>query len=122
VIENDESLIEIVSYEFAEHGWKVYTALDGDKGVALALEHKPSAIICDIIMGEMHGFDVLRKLREHREMKNTVIIITSAKAYKPDIDRAHDLGATDYVVKPFRTDELRELVERRLAIPRELEP
>ena len=122
VIENDESLVEIVSYEFSEHGWKVYTAPDGDKGVALALEHKPTAIICDIIMGQMHGFDVLRKLREHREMKNTVIVITSAKAYKPDIDRAHDLGATDYVVKPFRTDELRALVERRIATPRELEP
>ena len=122
VIENDESLVDVVQFEFAEHGWKVYTAADGNRGVELALEHRPSAIICDIIMGEMHGFDVLRALREHREMKNTVIVMTSAKAYKPDIDRARDLGATDYVVKPFRTDELRELVERRLAAPRELEP
>jgi len=122
IIENDESLVEIVSYEFAEHGWTIHTANDGDKGVELALQHKPDAIICDIIMGEMHGFDVLRRLREHRDMKNTVIVITSSKAYKPDIDRALDLGATDYVVKPFRTDELRALVERRLAIPRELEP
>ena len=122
IIENDESLVEIVQYEFAEHGWNILTASDGNRGIELALEHRPTAIICDIIMGEMHGFDVLRALREHREMKNTVIIITSAKAYKPDIDRARDLGATDYVVKPFRTDELRALVERRLEIPRELEP
>ena len=122
IIENDESLVDIVQYEFLEHGWTVYTASDGNRGVELALEHRPTAIICDIIMGEMHGFDVLRALREHREMKNTVIIITSAKAYKPDIDRALELGATDYVVKPFRTDELRALVEQRLGTPRELEP
>ena len=122
IIENDESLVEIVQFEFTENGWSVLTASDGNRGVELALEHRPTAIICDIIMGEMHGFDVLRALREHREMKNTVIIITSAKAYKPDIDRARDLGATDYVVKPFRTDELRALVEKRLETPRELEP
>ena len=122
IIENDESLVEVVQFEFGEHGWTVYTAFDGNRGVELALEHRPTAVICDIIMGEMHGFDVLRALREHREMKNTVIIITSAKAYKPDIDRALDLGATDYVVKPFRTDELRALVERRIATPREIEP
>ena len=122
IIENDESLVDIVQFEFAEHGWNVLTASDGNRGVELALEHRPTAIICDIIMGEMHGFDVLRALREHREMKNTVIVMTSAKAYKPDIDRARDLGATDYVVKPFRTDELRALVERRLETPRELDP
>jgi two-component system response regulator VicR len=122
VIENDESLVDIVSFEFAEHGWTVHTANDGGKGVALALEQRPAAVICDIIMGEMHGFDVLRALRAHQDMKSTVIVITSAKAYKPDIDRARALGATDYVVKPFRTDELRALVERHLAAPREVEP
>ena len=115
VIENDESLVDLVSYYFSEQGYTVYTASDGDKGVAAALEHKPSAIICDMIMGEMHGFDVLRTLRAHPDTKDTVIIITSAKAYKPDIERARELGATEYVVKPFRTAELLELVERHLA-------
>ena len=122
IIENDESLVEIVAFEFAEHGWDVHTASDGDRGVALALEVRPDALICDIIMGEMHGFDVLRALRAHAEMKHVVIIMTSSKAYKPDIDRALALGATEYVVKPFRTDELRELVEQKLSAPRELEP
>ena len=122
VIENDEALVDLVSYYFSEQGYTVHTASDGDTGVAAALEHRPSAIICDMIMGEMHGFDVLRTLRAHADMKDTVIIITSAKAYKPDIDRARELGATDYVVKPFRTEELLALVERHLATPRELEP
>jgi twitching motility two-component system response regulator PilG len=117
VIENDESLVDIVSFYFSEHGYTVYTAADGGEGVAAALRHKPSAIICDMIMGEMHGFDVLRTLRAHPDTKDTVIIITSAKAYKPDIARARELGATEYVVKPFRTAELLELVERHLAAP-----
>ena len=122
VIENDESLVDLVSYYFSEHGYIVYTASDGDKGVAAALEHKPAAIICDVIMGEMHGFDVLRTLRAYPDMKDTVIIITSAKAYKPDIERARELGATEYVVKPFRAAELLALVEHHLDTPRQLEP
>lgn len=115
VIDNDEALVEIESFYFSEQGYTVYTAFDGDVGVKLALQHKPSAIVCDLIMGEMHGFEVLRTLRENPDMKRTVVIMTSAKAYKPDIDRAHDLGATDYVVKPFRTDELLALIERHLS-------
>jgi len=122
VIENDEALLDMTAFYFSEQGWEVHTAPDGHLGVALALEKRPTAIICDIIMGEMHGFDVLRALRSKPETKNTVIIITSAKAYKPDIDRALELGATAYVVKPFRTDELHALIERHLATPRELEP
>ena len=117
VIENDDALVDLVSFYFSENGYTVYTALDGDEGVRLALEHKPAAIICDVIMGKVHGFDVLRTLRASAEMKDTVIVITSAKAYKPDIDRARELGATEYVIKPFRTDELLELVERHLTSP-----
>ena len=122
IIENDESLVDVVQFEFGENGWTVYTASDGNRGVELAFEHRPAAIVCDIIMGEMHGFDVLRALRADAEMKHVVIIMTSSKAYKPDIDRALALGATEYVVKPFRTDKLRELVEQKLSTPKELEP
>ena len=118
IIENDEALLDMTAFYFSEQGWEVHTAPDGHLGVELALEKKPAAIICDIIMGEMHGFDVLRTLRARPETKDTVIIITSAKAYKPDIDRALELGATAYVVKPFRTDELLALIEQHLATPR----
>lgn len=121
VIENDEALVDLLSFYFSEQGYTVHTALDGNKGIELALEHKPSVIILDVIMSEMHGFDVLRALRGRPEMKDTVIIMTSAKAYKPDIERARELGATDYVVKPFRTDELLAIVERQLATPRQQE-
>ena len=114
IIDDDEALVAVESFYFSEQGYTVYTAFDGDVGVKLALQHKPAAIVCDLIMEEMHGFEVLRKLREDPDMKHTVVIMTSAKAYKPDIDRARDLGATDYVVKPFRTDELLALIERHL--------
>lgn len=122
VIDNDESLVDIESFYFSEQGYTVYTAYDGNEGVKLAIQHQPAVIICDLIMGEMHGFDVLQTLRSQPALKNTVIIMTSAKAYKPDIDRARQLGATDYVVKPFQTDELLAVVERHLASFKPQEP
>ena len=122
IIENDESLVDVESFYFSEQGYTVYTAYDGDEGVKLALQHQPAAIVCDLIMGEMHGFDVLQTLRAHPELKNTIIVMTSAKAYKPDIDRAHQLGANDYVVKPFQTDELLAVLERHLVSPKPQDP
>jgi DNA-binding response OmpR family regulator len=122
IIENDEALADVTSFYFSEQGYTVYAAVDGAAGVKLALQHKPAAIICDVIMGEMHGFDVLQTLRNHPDTRNTIIIMTSAKAYKSDIDRARELGATDYVVKPYQTDELLALVERHLQSFQSQEP
>lgn len=115
VIDDNEASVKFERMYFTHHGYTVYTANDGDVGVEMALKHKPSAVLCDVMMGAMHGFEVLRTLRAHPDMKQTVMIMVSAKAYKPDIDRARLLGATDYVVKPFHLDELLSTVERHLA-------
>lgn len=115
VIDNDEALVEFHSIFFEDQGYTVYTALDGDAGVELAVRHRPAAIICDVIMGRMHGFEVLQAVRAHPELQRTVIIMTSGKSYKPDIDRARQLGATEYVVKPYLAEELQALIERHLA-------
>jgi DNA-binding response OmpR family regulator len=114
VIDNDEALVDLEAFYFAERGYTVYTVLDGDAGVELAIRHRPAAIICDVVMGQMHGFEVLQALRARPELATTVVIMRSAKVYKPDITRAIELGATDYVVKPFRAADLAALVERRL--------
>jgi DNA-binding response OmpR family regulator len=115
VIDDDEATLRLEQLFFSGEGYTVSTAPDGDVGVEMALQLKPTIILCDVMMGAMHGLEVLRTLRTHPDMKQTVIIMTSAKAYKPDIDRARLLGATDYMVKPFHLDELLAAVERHLA-------
>ncbi len=115
IIDNDESLVAFLAFFFEDRGFTVYTAHDGTEGVDLAARHKPPVIISDVMMGEMHGFEVLQRIRSNPELARTVVLVMSAKAYKADIDRARQLGATDYVVKPFRAEELFELVERHLA-------
>src|SRR5262245_51878717 len=114
VIDNDPSIVEFLSFVLEDAGYAVHTALDGHEGIALALRHRPAAIICDLMMGQMHGFEVLQAIRARPELAEAVVIIASSKAFKPDVERARELGATDYLVKPFRVDELLQAIERHL--------
>ena len=110
IIDNDREIVDLLSFYFEEHGFDVDTAVDGHVGVAAAVLRKPDVIICDLIMDRMHGFEVIQKVRARPELAGTLIIMISAKAYKPDIDRAQELGADRFVVKPFRCDDLLKII------------
>ena len=112
IIDNDEGLLELLAFVFRGRGFTVHTAQEGTEGIALARAHHPGVIICDIIMDDVHGFEVLRSLRADPQLARAIVIMISAKSYKPDIDRAREMGADDYVVKPFYPDELVSRVER----------
>lgn len=112
VIDNDQSIVDLLSFILEDGGYTVYTALDGPEGVELARRHTPAVIVCDLMMGQMHGFEVVQRIRAHPELARTVVIVASSKSYRPDIDRARELGANDYLVKPFRAEELLEMIER----------
>ena len=115
IIDNDDSLVAFLAFFFEDRGFTVYTANDGDQGVELALRHKPPVVISDMMMGQMHGFEVVERIRSHPELDRTIVIVMSAKAFKSDIERAKALGAHAYVIKPFKSEELLEIVERHLA-------
>jgi DNA-binding response OmpR family regulator len=119
IVDNDESLVAFLAFFFEERGFAVLTANDGVQGIELAIERRPQVVISDMIMGQMHGFDVLERIRSHRELDRTIVIIMSAKSYRSDIERARQMGAHAYVVKPFRSEELLEIVETHLVSQRE---
>ena len=112
IIDNDDGLLELLAFVFKGQGFTVLTARRGTEGIALARAHRPGVIISDIIMDDIHGFEVLRSLRADPELARSVVVMISAKSYKPDIDRAKEMGADDYVVKPFYPEELVSRVER----------
>ena len=114
VVDNDPSIVDFLSFVLEDAGYGVHTALDGDVGIELALRHRPPVVICDLMMGQMHGFEVLQALRARAELADTVVIVASSKAFKPDVDRARELGATEYLVKPFRVEELLQTIARHL--------
>ncbi len=109
-LEVRENLAEILELS----GYKVAAAEDGTEGVDLALSQRPDLIICDVMMPKLDGFGVLNILSKRSETADIPFIFLTAKAEKSDFRRGMNLGADDYITKPFYKDELLAVVEVRL--------
>ena len=114
IIDDDPTLRRLEQVVFERDGFEVSLASDGSEGVRLALMNPPQIIILDIMMEGLHGFEVCKMLRANSSMRRTAIIITSGKSFKPDIDRAMELGADSYVVKPFSPKELLKVAIQKM--------
>jgi CRP-like cAMP-binding protein/CheY-like chemotaxis protein len=95
-------------------GYKVLTAENGKKGVDLALKEIPDLIVCDIMMPELDGYGVLHLLRKNDTTQHTPFIFLTAKTERSDLRKGMEMGADDYIPKPFEDIELLNAVEVRL--------
>jgi len=95
-------------------GYKTCTAENGKKGMEQALREKPDLIICDIMMPELDGYGVLHLLRKNPETEDIPLIFLTAKAERTDMRKGMEMGADDYVTKPFEELELLNAIESRL--------
>jgi DNA-binding response OmpR family regulator len=116
IIEDDTTLLRGLRDNFRARGYVVQTACDGRKGLEAALAGPPDLIVLDIMLPEINGYEVCRRIREH-ELGIPIIMLT-AKGQEEDIVRGLELGADDYVTKPF---SIRELVARVRAFLRRRE-
>lgn len=116
VVDDEESIVTIISYNLKKEGYEVITASDGESGLELALSEKPDLILLDIMMPNMDGYEVCRKVRKD---SNVPIIMLTARADEVDKVLGLEMGADDYVTKPFGN---RELVARVKANLRRMEP
>ena len=106
--ENTAELLELSNYD-------VIAASNGKIGVELAKTSLPNIIICDIMMPELDGYGVLEALAKNKKTKHIPFIFLSAKTERKDVRKGMDLGADDYITKPFEEDELISAIESRLA-------
>jgi len=113
IVEDDPSILRGLRDAFRKEGYIVVTAMDGEEGLARACAKEPDLIILDIMLPKIDGFEVLRLLRS-RSIDTPVIALT-AKTDEPDRIVGLDLGADDYVTKPF---SIRELLARARAVLR----
>jgi DNA-binding response OmpR family regulator len=111
VIDDSQTIRLIIKSVFDRNGFDVALAYDGSDGVRQALMSPPNIVVLDIMMEGLHGFEVLKMLRASSNLQRTAIIIVSGRAFKPDVDRAMELGADSYVVKPFDQKEFFELAQ-----------
>lgn len=95
-------------------GYKALTAENGKKGVEIALKERPSLIVCDVMMPELDGYGVLHLLRKNPETENIPFIFLTAKAERSDFRKGMEMGADDFITKPFDDLELLNAIEMRL--------
>ena len=107
IVEDEKNIIDIVSFNLSREGYDTMEALDGKTGLQLALEQDPDLILLDLMLPEMNGFDVCRSLRE--QGRTTPVIMLTAREEETDKVMGLELGADDYITKPF---SMRELLAR----------
>ena len=106
IIEDEENILEAVKYTLTQEGYDVFTSVDGEDGLEKAQEIKPDLVLLDVMLPKMDGFEVCRILRKDLEMP---VFMISAKAEEIDRVVGLEMGADDYITKPF---SMRELVVR----------
>jgi two-component system phosphate regulon response regulator PhoB len=115
IIEDDHDIVEMIEYNLKEEGYRTVSAFDGEKGIEIAKREKPDLIILDLMLPAIDGFEVCRTLKQQQSTAYIPIIILSAKSRETDKVVGLELGADDYMTKPFSP---RELIARIKAVLR----
>src|SRR5436190_16191621 len=120
IIEDDADIAESVKYNLESEGFSAVVASTGEQGLTLALDahNPPSVIVLDLMLPGMNGMELCRRLRRENQTRRTPIIMLTAKASEGDRVAGLDVGADDYIAKPF---SVRELLARVRAVLRRAE-
>jgi len=119
LVEDDASLIELVTYNLEKEGFDVVRTGDGEEALTLAEEEKPDLVILDWMIANLSGIEVCRRLRRAPATANLPIVMLTARGDEADRIRGLETGADDYMTKPFSP---RELIARIRAVLRRLRP
>ncbi len=118
VVDDEQDIVDLIEHHLKQSGFSVMTALDGPSGLERARKERPSLIILDLMLPEMDGKDICRALKSNPSTQSIPVLMLTAKAEEVDRIVGFELGADDYVAKPFSP---RELVLRVKAILRRKE-
>ncbi|VAV86905.1 Phosphate regulon transcriptional regulatory protein PhoB (SphR) [hydrothermal vent metagenome] len=119
LIEDDESLTELIRYNLTQGGFTVHCEADGEEGLYASEESSPDLILLDWMLPNLSGIEICRRIRRNKATRNVPIIMLTARAEESDRIRGLDTGADDYVTKPFSP---KELIARIKAVLRRIRP
>ncbi len=114
VCDDDPLLVDLLEYRLVSRSYEVTVARDGGEALMRLGETRPNAIILDAMMPVVDGYEVLRRIRENQALSKIPVIMLTARKQEQDILTALELGANDYVVKPFIPEELIARLSRLL--------
>ena len=117
IVEDEQSIVDILTFNLTKEGYNTIEALDGPTGLQLALEQNPDLVLLDLMLPGMSGFEVCQKVRQAGSL--VPIVMLTAREEEDDKVRGLELGADDYITKPFKNRELMARVKaniRRVAM------
>jgi phosphoribosyl 1,2-cyclic phosphodiesterase/CheY-like chemotaxis protein len=111
LIDDDEVCRSPAAELLRRDHWHVIEASDGQQGLALAMQHRPEVILCDLLMPRVNGYQVCRAVREHVELRHTKVIVVTGRDYASDRKSAEEAGADGYLVKPLEIAKLKAVLD-----------
>ena len=119
VVEDEAALADLLKYNLEKEGYRVSVAADGEEALMTANESAPDLVVLDWMLPKAPGIEVCRRLRARQETRNTPIVMLTARIEESDRIRGLDIGADDYITKPF---SMSELLARLRAVMRRIRP
>src|SRR5688572_2449050 len=106
IIEDEPDIAEALSYSLTEDGYRVWSEIDGRRGLELVRQKTPDLVLLDLMLPTLDGMELCRQIKNDPVLKSTCIIMVTAKGDESDVLIGLGFGADDYVTKPFKTREL----------------
>jgi DNA-binding response OmpR family regulator len=106
VVEDDPDIVELLRYNLEREGYRVLVAADGERGLGDAVRHQPDLVVLDLMLPGLDGLEVCRRLRAQDGTRSIPVLMLTAKGEEADIVLGLELGADDYLTKPFSPREL----------------
>lgn len=114
IVEDEPDILRLTSIRLKKLGYDVIMAIDGKEALDAIRSKRPDLVLLDLILPVMNGADVCKKTKNDEKLKHIPIILFTAHSDSMTAEKARKLGADDYIVKPFESDELTEKAERIL--------
>jgi DNA-binding response OmpR family regulator len=121
IVDDDADTVELLTKRFHAEGYHTSEAYDGDQALQKVKEYQPDIILLDIMMPKIDGYEVCRRLKSSEDTRHIPVIMLTAKGMIPDKVKGLDIGADDYIVKPFDYRELSQRVRYWISVKKEVE-
>jgi two-component system alkaline phosphatase synthesis response regulator PhoP len=115
IAEDERDIRDLITFTLRFAGYEVIAASNGEEAVALALQEIPDLILSDVRMPRMNGYEVCEKIKAQEKTKHIPVIFLSAKGQDTEIQTGIDVGAAEYLLKPFAPDQLTSRIQAVLA-------
>lgn len=116
IVEDEPAILDSLSFILGRNGWSVAVARDGEMALEAAMRLKPRMLLLDIMLPKKSGLDVLKEIRAHPAMKDTGVVVLTARGQQYDRELAAELNADGFITKPYSNVEVVEEVRRMLAL------